>query len=179
MVLVSLWATYDVAVSQPKISGIVLGFGVFFAVARDAERPRGWILSLLVFFGFDLGIAALGVFSTNWLTSKITQFNPIITRLPKFIPGLQGAEAGFNPNEVAGALIWALPLMMTINVALFFLPRTPKNDNAMAQRKDWQDKMRGWRLIGVTILSLVAKFFVAGNCFSPCAKRHPSVERSR
>lgn len=160
MALVSLWATYDIAVSLPKISGIVLGFGVFFAVAREAEHPRGWLLSLLIFLGFGLGIAALGVFGTNWLTSKITLFNPIITRLPKFITGLQGAESGFHPNEVAGALIWALPLMMAISAALFFLPRPPKNNNAMAQRKDWWDKMRGWRLAGLTILCLAATFFV-------------------
>jgi putative inorganic carbon (HCO3(-)) transporter len=161
MVLVSLWATYDIAVSLPKISGMVLGMGVFFAVAREAERPRGWILSLLAFLGIGLGIATLGVFGTSWLTFKITLFDPITARLPRFITGLQGAESGFHPNEVAGALIWVLPLMMAISVALFFLPRPPKNEEARALRKDWQEKMRGWRLVGVTILCLAATFFVA------------------
>jgi putative inorganic carbon (HCO3(-)) transporter len=148
---------------------MVLGFGVFFAVAREGERPRGWTLSLLVFLGIGLGIAALGVFGTSWVTSKITLFDPIIARLPRLIMGLQGAESGFHPNEVAGGLIWVLPLMMAISVALFFLPRPPhwpafgagKNGEASAQRKDWQEKMRGWRLVGVAILCLAATFFVA------------------
>jgi putative inorganic carbon (HCO3(-)) transporter len=161
MVLVSLWVTYDITISLPKVSGIVLGFGVFFAVAREAERPRGWILSLLAFLGIGLGIAALGVFGTSWFTSKITLFDPIIARLPKLIMGLQGAESGFHPNEVAGALIWVLPLMMAINVALVFLWLPPKNEDARALRKDWQEKMRGRRLVGVTILCLAATFFVA------------------
>ena len=161
MVLVSLWATYDIAVSLPKIGGMVLGMGVFFAVAREAERPRGWILSLLAFLGIGLGIATLGVFGTSWLTSKITLFDPITARLPRFITGLQGAESGFHPNEVAGTLIWVLPLMMAISVALFIFTRPPKNEDARAQRKDWQEKMRGWRLVGVTILCLAATFFVA------------------
>ena len=34
MVLVSTWATYGVAFSLPKISGMVLGLGVFFAFAE-------------------------------------------------------------------------------------------------------------------------------------------------
>ncbi len=161
MVLVSLWATYDIAVSLPKISGMVLGIGVFFAVAREAERPRGWILSLLAFLGIGLGIAVLGVFGTNWFTSKITLFDAMTARLPRFITGLQGAESGFQPNEVAGALMWVLPLMMAISVVLFFLPRSPKNGDARTLRKDWREKMRGWRLVGVTILCLAATFFVA------------------
>ena len=169
MVLVSLWATYDIGYSLPKISGMVLGIGVFFAVAREAGHPRGWILSLLAFLGIGLGIAALGVIGTSWASSKITFLEPIIARLPRFIQGWQGAETGLHPNEVAGALIWVLPLMITISAALFFLPRyqhrpafgAGKNEDARAQRKDWREKMRGWRLVGVTILCLAATFFVA------------------
>ena len=168
MVLVSLWATYDIGYSLPKISGMVLGIGVFFAVAREAGHPRGWILSLLAFLGIGLGIAALGVIGTSWASSKITFLDPIIARLPRFIQGWQGAETGLHPNEVAGALIWVLPLMITISAALFFLPRyqhrpafgAGKNEDARAQRKGWQ-KMRGWRLVGMTLLCLAATFFVA------------------
>ena len=43
MVLVSLNATYDIEVSLPKIAGLVLSFGVFFAVVRlGQERANGW-----------------------------------------------------------------------------------------------------------------------------------------
>ena len=59
MVLVSLWATYDITVSLPKICGIVLGVGVFFAVVREAEHSRGWTMSLLAYSGIGLGIADL------------------------------------------------------------------------------------------------------------------------
>jgi hypothetical protein len=94
MVLVSLWATYDITVSLPKICGMVLGVGVFFAVVREAERSRGRTLSLLAFLGIGLGIATLGVFGTSWLTtSKIPLFDALIARLPRLITGLQGAES--------------------------------------------------------------------------------------
>ncbi|MCJ7700217.1 MAG: O-antigen ligase family protein, partial [Anaerolineales bacterium] len=115
MVLVSTWATYDIALSLPKISGMVLGLGVFFAVARESGRARGWWLSLLIFLGFGVGIAGLGVFCTRWFGSKILFFNPITGRFPVLISGLQGAESGFHPNEVAGALTWVLPVLLTLS----------------------------------------------------------------
>jgi len=118
MVLVSEWATFDLAYSLPKISGMVLGLGVFFAVAREGERVRGWWSSLLAFLGVGLGIAVLGVIGTRWATTKIAFLAPIVDRLPKLIAGLQGAESGFHPNEVAGALIWVLPVMLAVSVAL-------------------------------------------------------------
>ena len=160
MVVVSLWVTYDIGDSLPKITGMVLGFGAFFAVVREAEHPHGWVLSLLAFSGIGLGIAVVGVFGTNWFTSKITLFVPITTHLPKFITGLQGAESGFQPNEVAGALIWILPVMIAISAALFFLPRTLKNEDLSAQGKSWQGKILGRRLVGVIALCLAATFFV-------------------
>lgn len=121
MVLVSLWATFDMAYSLPKISGMVLGLGVFFAVAREGERVRGWWLSLLAFLGIGLGIAVLGSLGTRWASSKISFLEPILARLPMLIKGLQGAESGLHPNEVAGALIWVLLVMMAVSVALMAL----------------------------------------------------------
>jgi putative inorganic carbon (HCO3(-)) transporter len=160
MVLVSVWATFDIGYSLPKISGMVLGMGVYFAVAREGARLRGWILSLLAFLGIGLGIAVLGIFGTSWFSSKITLLDQLTARLPKFITGLQGAESGFHPNEVAGALIWVLPLMMAILVALFYLPRFARNESTKAFSKGWQEKLRGWRLVGLIALCLAAAFFV-------------------
>jgi hypothetical protein len=57
MVLVSLYATYSLAVSLPKIAGIVLGFGVFYGVTRVGQHPRGWWWSLIIFAGLGAGIA--------------------------------------------------------------------------------------------------------------------------
>ncbi|MBT3391899.1 MAG: O-antigen ligase family protein [Chloroflexi bacterium] len=114
MVLVSTWATYDIAFSLAKISGIVLGLGIFYAVVRESERPRGWWWSLLLFLGLGMGVAGLGLLGTNWFQWKISLFNPITSRIPNLVGGLQGAENGFHPNEIAGALSWTLPLMMTL-----------------------------------------------------------------
>jgi hypothetical protein len=65
----------------------------------------------------------LGLLGTNWATTKIAFLSPIVARLPKLIAGLQGAESGFHPNEVAGALVWVLPAMLAVSVGLFFSPQ--------------------------------------------------------
>ena len=165
MVRVSEWATFDMAYSLPKISGMVLGFGVFFAVTREGERPLGWWLSLLAFSGVGLGVALLGVFGTNWDTTKIAFLAPIVDRLPKLIAGLQGAEVGFHPNEVAGALSWVLPVMLAVSVGLFLLPRSSQRARRGNRRESDEGagtrrKLNGWRLALVTILCVLVTFFV-------------------
>jgi len=114
MVLVSLWATYDVVVSLPKISGIVLGLGIFYAFAREGKTPRGWWLVFLLFLGIGFGIAAIGLLGTQWIT-KISLLTPIVSRLAPRITGLPGAEEGFHPNYVAGALLWVIPSFLTFS----------------------------------------------------------------
>jgi len=114
MVLVSLWATYDVVASLPKISGIVLGLGIFYAFAREGQKPRGWWLGFLLFLGIGFGIAAVGVLGTQWIT-KISLLTPIVSRLAPRITGLPGAEEGFHPNYVAGALLWVIPSFLAFS----------------------------------------------------------------
>jgi putative inorganic carbon (hco3(-)) transporter len=157
MVLVSLWATFDINYSLPKISGMLLGMGAFLAIVREGENPRGWMFGLLAFLVIGLLIATLGVFGTNWFPfNKIAIFGPIIIHLPRLITGLQGAESGFHPNEVAGGLIWVLPVIIVVTIILF-LRHPPISTEAVALRKDWKTK---FRVIGFIILSLGATFFL-------------------
>jgi putative inorganic carbon (HCO3(-)) transporter len=113
MVLISLYATYDIAVSLPSIANIVLGFGTYFVVVRRARQPRGWWRSGVAFIGIGLAIAGLSLFSTQWL-SKIQLLAPLIAHLPKIV--LPGRETGLQPNIVAGTLIWFIPLLATATI---------------------------------------------------------------
>lgn len=180
MVLVSIWATFDIVFSLPKISGIVLGLGVFFAIVRAGKRLGGWFLCLLVFLGTGAGIGILGLLGSNWTDQKLTFLNPILARLPQSFRGWQGVESGFNPNEVAGALIWVLPLFMTMSavlVASLFqksdsknlsqplskkYKRTVNNQNQIIERgSSNKGKYRLWRLI-CTIFLLFGTFLISG-----------------
>jgi putative inorganic carbon (HCO3(-)) transporter len=120
MVLVSLWTTYDISYSLGKIAGVVFGFGVFFTVVRLCDNKRGLWISLGVFTAVGLMMAVLGLVGTNWAgITKISFFTAITSHIPGLITGLQGAESGFNANEVSGTLVWILPMaLLFIAVAL-------------------------------------------------------------
>ncbi len=116
MVLVSLWATYDIAFSLPKIAGMVYGLGVFSAVAAAAGSSPRWFGGLLaVFLALGSGVAALGLIGSRW-TAKFPLLAALTARLPAALRGLPGAESGFQPNEVAGVLLWVAPLALTLTV---------------------------------------------------------------
>jgi O-antigen ligase len=108
MLLVSLYATYDLNQSLAKITGLLLGLAAYYAVVRVGRSPRGWWLALGAFLLGGAAIAALALVSTRWIP-KIALLTPIVAALPPRISGLPGAEAGLHPNEVAGALLWVLP----------------------------------------------------------------------
>ncbi len=116
MVLVSIWASYDIAFSLPKISGMVLAFGVFFAYVRLGARPKNWWRIFMFFLVAGVGVAGLGLIGTDWFIDKFNILDPITSRIPLLIEGLQGAEAGFHPNEVAGALTWVLPVFTVLSI---------------------------------------------------------------
>jgi putative inorganic carbon (HCO3(-)) transporter len=109
MVLVSLYATFDIAFSLPKITGMLLGLAVYYAMVEAAANRRSWALALGGFLLAGVGVAALGLLGTRW-NPKFAIFAPIFRWLPPRITGLPGAAEGFHPNEVAGALLWVAPV---------------------------------------------------------------------
>jgi len=115
MVLVSLYATYDIAVSLPKIAGLTLGLGAFFAAARLGGDQAWWLRIFAGFLALGVLIAAVGLLGMQ-SGAKIAPLAPILNRLPLALRGLPGAEEGLNPNQVAGALLWIIPAMTMATV---------------------------------------------------------------
>jgi len=115
MVLVSTRVTHDLLLSLPRISGMVLGLGVFFAIVREYLRSRGLWWSILLFLGMGVAVAVLGLIGTNWFSTKFTLLNPITSRIPILLQGLPGDEDAFHPNQVAGTLSWVLPLLFSLS----------------------------------------------------------------
>jgi len=80
--------------------------------ARDAgsvDRPL-WAGAAL---GAVASVLALG--ATQWSASKSGQMWAVIAALPA-IRGFPAFEAGLNPNEIAGALAWLVPLLAGIAI---------------------------------------------------------------
>lgn len=113
MVLVSLWATYDIAVSLPKIAGMVYGFGVYYTTARACKTSHIWLFAAGLFVASGLAIAVVSLLGSRWAL-KIPVLGSLSAQLPQAITGLPGAERGINPNEVAGVLLWIIPLSLIL-----------------------------------------------------------------
>jgi len=114
MLLVSLWATYSMEQSLEKISGLVLGLGVFYAVIRESGKPNGWWWSMAAFLGGGLGWALMGLLGMNYQV-RFNFLAPVISRIPIILQGLPGADAGLQHNAVGGTLVWILPVMLCLS----------------------------------------------------------------
>lgn len=115
MVLVSLYATYDVAFSLPKISGVLLGVAIYFAVVARCTTWRAWAWGGAFLLAGGLGVALLSLVGTQW-PEKVPVLGGLGERLPLFLQGLPGAPEGFNPNQVAGALLWVAPPALALTL---------------------------------------------------------------
>jgi putative inorganic carbon (HCO3(-)) transporter len=165
MLLVSTWATYDMALSLPKISGMVLGLGIYFTYARIGTRAVSWWIGLLTFLSMGLGIAVLGLLGTRWFVEKVNFLSPIISRIPTVITGLQGAETGFHPNEVAGALTWVLPPFLTLAIYDFLQQRSQTSrvgEPRSAGPMRFAARLSSGQLWSVRVLLWLGTFIAAG-----------------
>src|SRR5258708_615770 len=112
MVLVSLYATYSIEVSLPKITGILLGIASYLAMAGWLDRPRRLRLAIQLFILAGGGLGLLSLLGTDW-ASKFSVVSHLVGHLPRVIQGLAGPSGGFPPNEVGGTLVLFVPLQLT------------------------------------------------------------------
>ena len=139
MVLVSLYATYDIAVSLPKITGVLLGVATFYVVVGFINTPKQLYQVLIVMLlgvAIFLGVVLVG---SSW-GNKFAVLQQLGARLPSFLRGLPGADTGFHPAEVGGALTWLVFLPAAVAIGLLAQGRS---------RRSWP-----W-LIGLGALTVV------------------------
>ena len=110
MVGLSLTVMSDVAVSGPKIAGIVLGIALFYGTSAYARQGRSvWPVVVFVLLTGTL-MAVVGLVGGEWLP-PFAFLNGARALLP-WPGGVPGAAGGVvNANELAGVLNWTLPLM--------------------------------------------------------------------
>ena len=110
MVLVSLYATFDLAFSLPKVAGIIYGVAVYYALvdAVDGSEGRLW-LAVIFFIAAGSGVAAIGLFTAQW-SAKAPVLAEITARLPS-------ALVAVNPNILAGTLLWTTPPALAVAAA--------------------------------------------------------------
>jgi len=115
MSIFSLWATFDVRFSLPKVLGLLGGAMLFYVGASWLRTPDLTSKALVLYIALGTGIAFVSLFSTNWL-SKNPWLSGLTATLPRWTMRWPGAELGFSPNEVGGVLLWFVPLQWALLV---------------------------------------------------------------
>ena len=114
MIGVSVWATFDPLLSLSKVTGVLLGIAFYYALVGCVEWYKQLWVSLALLIATTCGIAGISLIGTTW-ANKFPIFERFTALLPAMIRGVEGSPAaGFNPNSVAGALLFALPLLLVM-----------------------------------------------------------------
>lgn len=147
MVLVSLFATFDPAFSLPKVSGIIYGIAVYYAVvaATGLSTQRLWIgVAVFLLMGVSVSVVSLLVVPTAMLPI----LSPVVQHLPS-AAGSQAALLAINPNEVAGVLLWLAPLSIAVAAGMLV-------ELAHTLRQRWG------RMVLICLAALLSAVFITG-----------------
>ncbi len=154
MVLVSVLVTPDLVFSMPRVAGMVLAFATFFGMAREARRPVGLWLLLALFLAIGLAIAAFSLVNTNWPV-KVGILASVASHLSPRLVGVIGIEGPFNPNQMAGSLLWVAPVLICLPVGLVMTVR-PRAGGAAARPVYWLVRFFLLVLVIITALPVMA-----------------------
>ena len=150
MLPVAIWAApppLRAVYSWPRGFILVWNLALFFAVAAYAGRSRlqfGWALGGVI--AATQTIAILAPFGIE-RRAKIAVLGKILAVIPDFLVGVfAGAEGGFSTNQLAGVLLYLLPLLIALTVAGVW----------RGGRRDWQ-----WWAIAACTLWMLAVMALA------------------
>ena len=123
MLPVAIWAApppLRQEYSWPRAFILIWDFSLFWSVLAHASRkPRllGWAL-----VGWVAAIQLIAIIAPFGMEprSKLPVISAIQDRIPRPLVGVfSGAESGFSTNQVAGVLLYVLPLLVALSVAGF------------------------------------------------------------
>jgi putative inorganic carbon (HCO3(-)) transporter len=115
MVLVSLYATYDLAESFARLATMVLEFGLYFGIVRYGMTKRGWWTAFVLFLAVGLGVAGLGLISAP-APGKFGFLTALVSHVPLVRTSLLGADQSTNSNQVAGTILWTIPVLCVLSI---------------------------------------------------------------
>lgn len=150
MALISIFVTPDFSFSFRKVVGLIYGVSVFYAMVDWGQRHRSILPIEALVAGLGASAAFLALLGTEWVF-KLPVLDQVISGLPAVIRGMPGAETGFNPNQVAGALIMFIP----VQAVLFWYAATSSRRGEA--RRSWLTVGAGLSLALTSSVVLIAQ----------------------
>lgn len=136
----SLLITVDLALTLPKVNGLVLSALLFYLLAHwlsTNPRPR-LVITFLLLLAFATGLLCL--LAGEWPASGPALLQRVYLHLPsllRFSPR-SAEDLGLNGNTIGGALAFLIPLLLS----LFWLkrtsfPRSPHDPISPRRTRSW------------------------------------------
>ena len=105
----------DLALSLPKITGVLFGIAFFYSLRALLKTEKLIKAGIILFLGGGLGFSIIGILGMTRSNVKyLDELYKISTLIPKINFNLPGAEEGFHWNAVGGTLILIIPLFFIL-----------------------------------------------------------------
>ncbi|HLP44655.1 MAG TPA: O-antigen ligase family protein, partial [Candidatus Kapabacteria bacterium] len=112
--ITTVWKA-NIVHSLPKIAGLMLGVGLFYAVTAVLKTEKLIKFATILFLCAGVLFSFLGVL--GMFTFKVKHLT-LLMKLKEWLPqinfNLPGAEEGFHPNAVGGTLVLFIPLFIVL-----------------------------------------------------------------
>lgn len=118
MVGVGISVSADMSFTVPKAIGLAYGAAVFYAVVAGVRGSvRNLVYAILLFLAGGAAAAVLGLSAVRWSSVKLPVLQGVAVRLPQRLIELPGAPEGVSPNQLAGTLLWCIPVALALALA--------------------------------------------------------------
>lgn len=133
--ITSIWKANPLH-SMPKIAGLVLGVGLFYAVTAVLKTEKSIKIGTVLFLGSGILFSFLGVLGMfTFRVKHLTLLMKLKEWLPRINFNLPGAEEGFHPNAVGGTLVLIIPLFMILLFAFLRKRTWDKTNNTNSGKR--------------------------------------------
>lgn len=119
---IAVWAAPPILRDQyaiPRSLILLWNLACFgFVVAHGSRRAEAWWILVAGFLGAGMAVALLAMLGTKWPAKLLLWLVTLLEGIPTPLVGVfDGAQDGFSANQVAGALLFVLPLALVVLVA--------------------------------------------------------------
>ena len=115
--LLSVWVSVDPELTLPKATGLILGLSAWRFLVIYQTSPQRLKHGTLFFLLVGLLFTTAGLLGANWLLKEASAV-PFLDGITRFgtlqeLP-LIGLDTGIHPNQIAGAILLYLPLLVAL-----------------------------------------------------------------
>jgi len=111
-VFLSAVASPDMLPSLPKISGILFGIFLFYALVALLKSERLIKIGIVVFLFLGLAVSTVGILDMIRTYKYLEPIDALTALIPKLEFALPGTELGINPNLIGGTVLFIIPLFL-------------------------------------------------------------------